>query len=138
MQESGMKQALLPKGWPRPKGYSNGIKARGAMVFTAGVIGWNEQEEFESDDFVAQLRQALLNTRAILTEAQAGPEDIVRMTWYVTDMEAYVGNQAEVGAVWREVLGRTYPCMACVQVVSLVEKRAKIEIETTAVICEEN
>ncbi len=132
-----MKQALLPEGWSRPKGYSNGIKARGTMVFTAGVVGWNEREEFESDDFVEQLRQALVNTRQILAAADASPEDIVRMTWYVTDMQAYVSNLAEIGAVWRDVFGKVFPCMACVQVISLVEERAKLEIETTAVIAEE-
>ena len=132
-----MKQALLPDGWVRPRGYSNGIKARGAMVFTAGVIGWNASEEFESDDFVEQLRQALENTRAILAVAGASPEDIVRMTWYVTDMDAYTGRLGEVGKVWRDVFGQVYPCMACVGVTTLVEKRAKIEIETTAVISEE-
>lgn len=131
-----MKQALLPDGWVRPSGYSNGIKARGSMVFTAGVIGWNAKEEFESDDFIDQLRQTLSNTRDILAAAGAEPSDIVRMTWYVTDMEEYTGRLKEVGAVWREVLGRTYPCMACVGVTQLVEKRAKIEIETTAVVDE--
>ena len=129
-----MKQALLPEGWVRPSGYSNGIKAQGTLVFTAGVIGWNEREEFESDDFIDQLRQTLGNTRDILAAAGASPTDIVRMTWFVTDMEEYAGRLKEVGAVWREVLGRTYPCMSCVGVTRLVEKRAKIEIETTAVI----
>ncbi|MEJ2459218.1 MAG: RidA family protein [Novosphingobium sp.] len=129
-----MKQALLPDGWVRPSGYSNGIKATGTLVFTAGVIGWNANEEFESDDFIDQLRQTLLNTRDILAAAGAAPSDIVRMTWYVTDMEEYTARLKEIGAVWREVLGRTYPCMACVGVSRLVEKRALIEIETTAVI----
>lgn len=129
-----MKQALLPDGWVRPRGYSNGIKTRGTMVFTAGVVGWNAQEEFESDDFVDQLRQTLVNTRDILAAAGAEPTEIVRMTWYVTDMDEYTGRLKEAGEVWREVLGRTYPCMACVGVTRLVEARAKIEIETTAVI----
>ncbi len=132
-----MKHAVLPEGWSRPKGYSNGIKARGTMVFTAGVVGWTADEVFESDDFIDQLRQTLLNTRDILAAADATPEDIVRMTWYVTDMDAYTGRLAEAGAVWREVFGRTYPCMACVGVTRLVEPRALIEIETTAVISEE-
>lgn len=132
-----MKQALLPDGWVRPRGYSNGIKAQGTMVFTAGVIGWNAREEFESDDFVKQLRQALENTRDILATADATPQDIVRMTWYVTDMEEYTGRLGEVGEVWRDVFGRVYPCMACVGVTTLVEKRAKIEIETTAIISDE-
>ena len=129
-----MKQALLPEGWARPSGYSNGIKARGTLVFTAGVVGWNAQEQFESDDFIDQLRQTLSNTREILAAAGAEPSDIVRMTWYVTDMDEYAGRLKEVGEVWREVLGRSYPCMACVGVTRLVEQRARIEIETTAVI----
>ena len=129
-----MKQALLPEGWARPSGYSNGIKAKGTLVFTAGVVGWNAQEQFESDDFIDQLRQTLSNTREILAAAGAEPSDIVRMTWYVTDMDEYAGRLKEVGEVWREVLGRSYPCMACVGVTRLVEQRARIEIETTAVI----
>jgi enamine deaminase RidA (YjgF/YER057c/UK114 family) len=131
-----MRQALLPDGWARPKGYANGIKASGTMVFTAGVIGWNEREEFESDLFLDQLRQALVNTKAILAAGDASPGDIVRMTWYVTDMQAYAGNLKEIGEIWRDIFGKVFPCMACVQVVSLVEERAKIEIETTAVIPE--
>lgn len=129
-----MKEALLPDGWARPSGYSNGIKAQGTLVFTAGVVGWNAQEQFESDDFIDQLRQTLCNTREILAAAGAEPSDIVRMTWYVTDMDEYAGRLKEVGEVWREVLGRSYPCMACVGVTRLVEERARIEIETTAVI----
>lgn len=129
-----MKQTLLPNGWPRPKGYSNGIACEGQMVFTAGVIGWNENEIIKSDDLIDQLKQALINTKAILAEAGAEPSDIVRMTWYVTDMPTYRKSLKEVGSVWREVLGKCFPCMACVEVVSLVEERAKIEIETTAVI----
>jgi len=132
-----MKQSLLPDGWNRPSGYSNGIKARGTMVFTAGVVGWNSSEEFESDDFVDQFRQTLVNTREILAAADASPSDIVRMTWYVTDMPEYVDRLKEVGRVWREEFGRTYPCVACVGVTTLVEPRAKIEIETTAVISDE-
>lgn len=132
-----MKHAVLPEGWARPKGYSNGIKARGTFVFTAGVVGWTAEEIFESDDFIEQLRQTLENTRDILAAAGASPEDIVRMTWYVTDMDAYTSRLAEVGTVWREVFGRVYPCMACVGVTRLVEPRALIEIETTAVISEE-
>jgi len=132
-----MKYAVLPEGWARPKGYSNGIKARGTLVFTAGVVGWTAEEIFESDDFIEQLRQTLENTRDILAAAGASPEDIVRMTWYVTDMDAYTTRLAEVGTIWREVFGRVYPCMACVGVTRLVEPRALIEIETTAVISEE-
>jgi len=129
-----MHEVLQPAGWPRPKGYANGIKATGATVYTAGVIGWNEQEIFEHTDLVGQLRQALLNTKAILAEAGAKPEHIVRMTWYVCDRSEYAGQLAEIGAVWREVMGRVFPCMTCVQVAALIENVARIEIETTAVI----
>ena len=129
-----MREILQPEGWPRPKGYANGIMAKGRMVFTAGIIGWNEQEEFEHTDLIGQLKQALISTKAVLAEAGAKPEDIVRMTWYITDKKEYTENLAEIGAVWREVLGKVFPCMACVQVVALIEDAAKIEIETTAVI----
>jgi len=126
-------EVLNPPGWARPKGYANGIKARGTMVFTAGVVGWNAREQFESEDFIGQLRQALVNTKAILAEAGAEPAHIVRMTWYVTNKDEYVSNLKEIGKAWRDVLGRVFPCMACVEVVALVEAAAKIEIETTAV-----
>ncbi len=129
-----MKRILQPKGWKRPKGYSNGMEAEGRLVFTAGIIGWNGQEEFESDDLVEQTRQTLLNTLAILAEAGAAPEHIVRMTWYITDREDYLSRQKEIGQVWQETMGRQFPCMACVQVLALMESRARIEIETTAVI----
>lgn len=129
-----MHKVLQPDGWPRPKGYANGILAEGKMVFTAGVIGWNEQEVFESVDLIGQFRQAITSTLEILEEAGAKPEHIVRMTWYVTDREEYSKNLKEIGAVWRELLGKVYPCIACVQVAGLIEKQAKIEIETTAVI----
>ena len=129
-----MHEVLNPPNWVRPKGYSNGIKAEGAMVFTAGVTGWNENEEFVAKDFLGQLKQALINTCAILAEAGAEPKDIVRMTWYITDKDAYGTQQKEIGQIWRETLGRIFPCMACVQVVALVEDEAKVEIETTAVI----
>ncbi len=129
-----MKRILQPAGWKRPKGYANGMEATGRMVFTAGVVGWNAQEEFECDDLVGQVRQTLQNTLAILAEAGAGPEHIVRMTWYITDRDDYLARQKEIGAVWKEVIGLQFPAMACVQVVSLMEARAKIEIETTAVI----
>ncbi|WP_321396183.1 RidA family protein [Emcibacter sp.] len=129
-----MREVLQPEGWPRPKGYANGIMATGRMVFTAGIIGWNEREEFEHTDLVGQLRQALISTKAVLAEAGATPEHIVRMTWYITDKKEYTDNLADIGAVWREVLGKVFPCMACVQVVALIEDAAKIEIETTAVL----
>jgi enamine deaminase RidA (YjgF/YER057c/UK114 family) len=127
-------RTLLPPGWPRPKGYSNGISARGRMVFTAGVIGWDEEEKLVADDLVGQFRQVLANTLAILAEDKAGPEHIVRMTWYVTDRDDYVANLAGIGAAWRELIGRNYPTMAVVQVAGLVEPGALIEIETTAVV----
>lgn len=128
------KQVLQPKGWPRPKGYSNGIAATGLTVYTAGVVGWNEKEVFEAKDLAGQFRQVLINTRAILAEAGATPADIVRMTCYVTSRDEYLASLAEIGATWREVYGKVFPCMALVQVVALVESDAKIEIETTAVV----
>ena len=129
-------KVLLPPGWPRPKGYSNGIAASGRLVFTAGVVGWDEEEYFAAHDLVGQFRQVLLNTLAILAEGGAGPEHIVRMTWYVTDRDDYVRNIREIGAVYREVVGKHYPAMAVVQVAALVEPAARIEIETTAVVPE--
>jgi len=127
-------RVLLPAGWPKPRGYANGLAARGELVFVAGTIGWNSQGVFETDDFVAQVKQTLQNTMAVLAEAGAGPEHIVRQTWYVTSKTEYLANLAGLGAVWKEVMGRNYPTMACVQVVALMEDRAKIEIETTAVV----
>ena len=128
------RKILQPEGWPRPKGYANGIAATGRMVFTAGVVGWNEEEKFVAKDLAGQFRQALVNTRAILAEGGAEPSDIVRMTCYVTDKREYLASAGEIGAARREVLGKVFPCMALVQVVALVEDEAKIEIETTAVI----
>lgn len=130
------RKILLPAGWPRPKGYANGIAASGRFVFTAGVIGWNEQEVFEHAGLAGQFRQALLNTRAILAEGGAAPADIVRMTCYVTDKREYVANRAEIGEAWREIFGKVFPCMAVVEVAGLVEDAAKVEIETTAVVPE--
>lgn len=129
-------QFLQPEGWPRPKGYANGIAASGRMVFTAGVIGWNAREEFEHDDLAAQFRQALENTKAILAEGGAAPSDIVRMTCYVTSKHDYLDSTKEIGAAWRDILGKVFPCMAVVEVSALVEDKAKIEIETTAVMAE--
>ncbi len=129
-----MHQTLQPPGWPRPKGYANGIAARGQMVFTAGIVGWDAQEQFVAKDLVGQLEQALRNVVAILAEAGAGPEHIVRMTWYITDKANYVDNLSAVGVAWRSILGKVFPCMACVQVLALVEDEAKIEIEVTAMI----
>ena len=127
---------LLPPGWPRPKGYSNGMSARGRLIFTAGVVGWNEEESFAAQDIAGQFRQVLLNTLAILAEDGAGPEHIARMTWYVTDRSEYLANIREIGAVYRELIGRHYPAMAVVQVAALVEPAARIEIETIAVVPE--
>ncbi|MDG1417569.1 MAG: RidA family protein [Maricaulis sp.] len=127
-------KTLLPPGWPRPKGYSNGIVAEGQQIFVAGVIGWDTDEVIVSDDFAAQFRKVLENTLSILAEAGAGPEHIVRMTGYVTSRDEYIRSLRDVGAIWKDVMGRNYPVMAFVEVSSLMEKRAKVEIETTAVI----
>jgi len=127
---------LQPPGWAQAKGYANGIKARGVMVFVGGQIGWNAQQQFESDDFIAQTRQTLLNVRAVLQEAGAGPEHMVRMTWYIVDRDEYNARLKELGAAYREVMGRHFPAMTCVQVAALVEPRAKVEIEVTGVVPE--
>ncbi len=129
-------EILQPPGWRRPKGYSNGVAASGRMVFVAGQVGWNAQEEFESDVFAEQFRQALANIVAVLDEAGAGPEHIVRMTMYFTDKREYLSQLAEVGAAYRETIGRNYPAMAAVEVSALMEDRAKVEIEATAVVPE--
>ena len=125
---------LQPPGWAPPKGYTNGIAARGTTVFVGGQIGWNGQQQFESDDFVMQSRQALRNVMAILAEAGAGPEHIARMTWYVTDKREYVANLSALGTAYRDVIGRHFPAMTAVQVSALIEDRAKVEIEVTAVV----
>jgi enamine deaminase RidA (YjgF/YER057c/UK114 family) len=126
-------EVLQPAGWPEPKGYVNGVTASGRMVFTGGLIGWDANGRFQ-DGFVGQVRQALENTLAVLRAGGAGPEHIVRMTWYVTDIEAYLASAKELGPVYREILGRAYPPMALVQVVRLVEPAAQVEIQTTAVV----
>jgi len=126
--------ALHPKSWKPALGYSNGIAAEGRMIFTGGMVGWTGDQRFESDDFVDQVRQALQNIVAVLAEGGAGPEHIVRLTWYVTDKHEYLSRLKELGRAYREVLGRHYPAMALVQVAALVEDRAKVEIEATAVI----
>ncbi len=123
-----------PPGWARPKGYSNGVVGRGTAVFVAGQIGWNGQEVFESDDFIAQLRQALRNTVEVLAAAGAKPEHVARMTWFVVDKREYLSRIAEVGSAYREIMGRNFPAMTLVQVAGLLEERARIEIESTAVI----
>jgi enamine deaminase RidA (YjgF/YER057c/UK114 family) len=127
---------LLPPGWPRPKGYANGVSAIGHLVFTAGVIGWDEEERIVAADLAGQLRQILLNTLAILAEDGAGPEHVVRMTWYVVDLAEYRSQLAEIGAVYKSIMGRNFPAMAVVEVAGLVEAAARIEIETIAVVPE--
>ena len=127
-------EMLLPPDWPRPKGYSNGVSARGTLVFTAGVIGWNKQQQIVASDLVGQFRQVLLNTIAILAEAGARPEHVVRMTWYLTSRDEYVGNLAAIGKIYREVMGKVFPAMAVVEVSALVDAEAQVEIETIAVI----
>ena len=125
---------LQPNGWKPAKGYANGVVAQGRMVFLGGQIGWNEAQQFESDDFIDQFRQTLSNIVVLLAEAGGGPEHLVRLTWYITDRDAYLNSQKEMGAVYREVIGRHFPPMAVVQVLKLVEERALIEIEATAVL----
>jgi enamine deaminase RidA (YjgF/YER057c/UK114 family) len=125
---------LQPPGWARPKGYSNGISARGRLIFTAGVIGWDAEERIVEGGLLPQLRQLLLNTLAILAEGGAGPEHIVRMTWYVVGLDEYRAALPQIGALWREVMGRHYPAMAVVGVSELVEPAARIEIETVAMV----
>jgi enamine deaminase RidA (YjgF/YER057c/UK114 family) len=127
-------QVLQPPGWPRPRGYANGIAASGTMVFVAGQIGWDERQAIVSDDLALQLGQALDNTLAVLHEAGAGPEHVVRMTWYLTDKRDYLARARELGEVYRARMGRHYPAMAVVEVKALIEERAMIEIETTAVV----
>jgi enamine deaminase RidA (YjgF/YER057c/UK114 family) len=127
-------QILHPKSWARAKGFSNGVVAEGRVVFVAGQVGWNAEQEFESDDFVAQVEQALANIAAVLAEAGAGPEHLVRLTWYVIDKREYLSRLDDVGQAYRRVIGRHYPAMTLVQVTSLVEDRARVEIEATAVL----
>jgi enamine deaminase RidA (YjgF/YER057c/UK114 family) len=127
-------KTLQPPGWAPPRGYSNGVAVSGLQVFVAGQVGWNALCKFESDDFVAQVRQALLNIVAVLNEAGARPEHIVRMTWYLLDKREYLARGREVGAVFREVIGSYNAAMSAVQVSALMEDRAKVEIEVTAVL----
>ena len=127
-------QFLLPDGWAPPRGYANGVAAEGRMVFVAGQVGWNAQRQFETDDFVAQVEQALTNMVAVLRSAGAGPEHLVRMSWYVTDKIAYVTRQKELGQIYRNVIGRHYPAMTLLVVAGLLEDRALVEIEGTAVL----
>jgi enamine deaminase RidA (YjgF/YER057c/UK114 family) len=131
-----MHTILQPEGWVKPIGYANGMAATGRMVFVGGQIGWNERCEFETDDFVEQVRQTLKNVVAVLAEGGAKPQHITSMTWYFTDKAEYLGNLKGIGQVYRETIGRHYPAMAAVQVVALVEDRAKVEIQATAIIPE--
>jgi len=128
------REILQPAGWARPRGYANGIAAQGRQVFVAGQIGWDAEQRFVSDDFAAQVRQALANVVAVLGCAGARPEHLVRMTWYVTSRDEYNAALTETGAAWRELIGRTYPAMSVVVVAGLLEPRAKVEIEATAVV----
>ena len=129
-----MVRALQPPGWPRPKGYANGIEASGRLVFVAGQIGWDETGAFPSSNLAGQVHRTLSNVLAVLAEAGAGPEHVVRLTWYVTDRDEYLASQKEIGLAYREVMGRHYPAMAVVAVAGLIEAAAKVEIEATAVL----
>jgi enamine deaminase RidA (YjgF/YER057c/UK114 family) len=127
-------KVILPPGWPRPKGYANGVAASGRMLFIAGMIGWDAQGVFHTDDFAGQVRQALQNVAEVLREAGGKPENIVRMTWYVTDKREYLAAGKEIGQAFREIIGSYNAAMTAVQVTALIEDRAKVEIEATAVI----
>jgi enamine deaminase RidA (YjgF/YER057c/UK114 family) len=127
-------QLLHPEHWAPAKGFANGVVAEGRQIFIAGQIGWNAQRRFDSDDFVAQAEQALANIVAVLAEADAMPEHLVRLTWYITDKREYLARLAEVGAAYRRVIGRHFPAMTLLQVAALLEDRAKVEIEATAVV----
>lgn len=127
-------KTLHPPGWTPAKGYANGIAARGTQIYVGGQIGWNAQQVFESDDFIAQTAQTLKNIVTVLAEAGAGPQHMVRMTWYILSREEYNARLKELGAVYRDVIGKNFPAMSCVQVAGLMEARAKVEIEVTAVL----
>ncbi len=129
-----MNKILQPEGWAQPRGYSNGIEARGRQIYVGGQIGWNAECKFESDDLVQQIHQALKNSVDVVRAAGGGPEHIVRMTWYLEDKKEYVARLREIGAVYREVMGKNFPAMTAIQVADLVEEEAKVEIEVTAVI----
>jgi enamine deaminase RidA (YjgF/YER057c/UK114 family) len=129
-------QQLQPPGWAPAKGYANGIAARGTQIYVGGQIGWNAQQQFESDDFIAQTAQALRNIVAVLQAGGAGPEHVVRLTWFILDRVEYNARLKELGAVYRDIMGRNFPAMSCVQVAALMEARAKVEIEATAVLPE--
>ncbi len=125
---------VQPEGWPRPRGYANGIVAEGRVLFISGQVAWDEHEKFHSDDLVAQVRQALHNVLTMLKTGGAKPEHVARMTWYITDKREYMRRGKEIGAVYRELMGKHYPTMSMVQVSALMEDRAQVEIEVTAVI----
>jgi enamine deaminase RidA (YjgF/YER057c/UK114 family) len=129
-----MHKTLQPEGWARPKGYANGIEATGRTIYIAGQIGWNANCEFETDDFVGQVRQSLANIVAVLDAAGAEPSHITSMVWYFTDKAEYMSRQREIGESYRDVIGRHFPTMTAMQVVALVEDRAKVEIQATAVV----
>jgi enamine deaminase RidA (YjgF/YER057c/UK114 family) len=134
MSDEPVLRVLQPPGWAVPRGYANGIAARGTTIFVGGQVGWNARQEFETDAFVGQARQALINIVAILREGGAGPKHIARMTWYVLDKREYVASYRALGAAYREVMGRHFPAMTAVQVAALIEDRARVEIEVTAVL----
>ena len=129
-------RTVLPEGWHRPKGYSNAVIAQGRQIYVAGQVGWDSEERFNSDDIAEQAAQALRNVVAVLEAAGARPEHIVRMTWYVTDKAAYIAGLKEIGQAYREIIGRNFPAMTAVEVTALVEDRAKVEVECTAVVAE--
>ena len=131
-------RTVLPEGWHRPKGYSNAVIAQGRQVYVAGQVGWDSEERFNSDDIADQAAQALRNVVAVLEAAGAGPKHIVRMTWYVTDKAAYIAGLKEIGQAYREIIGRNFPAMTAVEVTALVEDRAKVEVECTAVVDEDS
>lgn len=130
-------RVLQPAGWPRPKGYANGVSAHGRTIFTAGIVAWDENEHIVAPDLPGQLRQILANMLAILAEDGAFADNVVRMTWYVTDLDEYRSSLAEIGAVWRELMGLNYPAMAVVGVAGLLDPEAKIEIEAIAIVSAE-
>jgi enamine deaminase RidA (YjgF/YER057c/UK114 family) len=129
-------KVLQPPGWPRPRGYSNGVVAKGRLVFVAGQVGWGAGEALEAGDLVGQARQALRNVVAVLAEAGAGPEHVCRMTWYLADRDEYLSRLADLGAAYREVMGKSFPAMTAVQVAGFVEPGVRVEIEATAVVPE--
>lgn len=129
-------EIVQPAGWPRPRGYSNGVTGTGRVIEVAGQIGWNEREEFDTDDFAGQVRQALENVVTVLRAAGAGPEHITRMTWYILDRDEYLAAGRDIGAAYREVIGAHFPAMSAVQVVALIERRARVEIEVSALVPE--